>query len=68
MATHIFGRNHAALLPRPSDAAQDADNVEECEPLEPGGGALRGFVFAMLFNLLLVLAGVTAWQLWRILR
>ena len=64
MATQIFGRNHAVLLPRP-DALPREDN---CEAGESDGGAFRGFLFAMLFNLVLALAAVTAWQLWHILR
>lgn len=61
MATQIFGRNHAVLLPRP-DALPREDNCEAEE------GAFRGFLFAMLFNLVLALAAVAAWQLWHILR
>ena len=68
MATQIFGRDHAILMPRPVDGSQRADEDAGCEIQEPRGGALRGFVFAMLFNLLLVLAGVAVWQVWRILR
>ncbi|MFZ0661651.1 MAG: hypothetical protein WAM66_03075 [Acidobacteriaceae bacterium] len=68
MATQIFEREHAVLLPRPSDATLSADGIGDGEPLEPAGGALRGFVFAMLFNVLLVLVGVGGWQLWRMLR
>lgn len=68
MATQIFGREHAILLPRPADARRGVDENEECEPLDSGGGALRGLAFAILFNVLLVLVGVGAWQLWRILR
>lgn len=64
MATQIFGRNHAVLLPRP-DALPREDN---CEAEESDGGAFRGFLFAMLFNLVLALAAVAAWQLWHILR
>lgn len=65
MATQIFGRDHAVLLPRPADAAprENADGQFE----ERRGGAIRGFVFAMLFNLVLALAVVAAWQLWHLL-
>jgi hypothetical protein len=31
-------------------------------------GAYRGFAFAMVFNVLLVLAGAAAWGLWRLIR
>lgn len=65
MATQIFGNDHAALLPHPADAAQQ-ENVDG-EFDAPRGGAIRGFVFAMLFNLVLVLAALAVWQLWRLL-
>ena len=65
MATQIFGRNHAVLLPRAADAAPRENADGEFE--EPKGGAFRGFVFAMLFNLVLALAVLAAWQLWHLL-
>lgn len=65
MATQIFGRDHAVLLPRPANAAPRDNADEEFE--ERPGGAIRGFLFAMLFNLVLALAVVAAWQLWRLL-
>jgi len=57
MATHIFGRDHAIPKRRASERAN-----------EPRGGAMRGLLFALLFNVLLALAGVVIWQLWELLR
>lgn len=65
MATQIFGRDHAVLLPRPADAASKENAGDELE--QPRGGAFRGFAFAMLFNLVLALAVLAAWQLWHLL-
>jgi hypothetical protein len=31
-------------------------------------GAFRGLAFALIFNLLLAIAGFAAWELWRLLR
>jgi len=60
MATHIFGRDHAIPRRRASE--------KETEAAEPQGGALRGLLFALLFNGLLALAGLAIWQLWELLR
>ena len=65
MATQIFGRDHAVLLPRPADAPPRENADGEFE--EPRGGAIRGFLFAMLLNLVLALAVIAAWQLWHLL-
>ena len=62
MATHIFGRDHAIPKRRASEQANKA------EANEPRGGAMRGLLFALLFNVLLALAGVVIWQLWELLR
>jgi hypothetical protein len=64
MATQIFGTDHASLLPLQADACSDAGH----EVKEKDGNIFRGFFFAMLFNLFLVLTGVAGWELWRILR
>jgi len=68
MATHILGRNHTVLIPDRVDSG--AQHVEDArsELQEREGSAARGFFFAMVFNVLLVLAGLAAWQVWRILR
>lgn len=58
MATQIFGKDHAVMMPRP--AAQD-----NAEAQEPRGGAIRGFMYAMLFNVFLLAAAFGAWELWR---
>ncbi|MGH9588108.1 MAG: hypothetical protein ACRD3F_14235 [Acidobacteriaceae bacterium] len=62
MATHIFGRDHA--IPK----RRQSETTNEAEAKEPRGGALRGLLFALLFNVLLALAGVAIWQLWELLR
>ena len=64
MATQILETGHAGLLPREADACSDAGN----EVQEEEGHIFRGFFFAMLFNLFLVLTGAAGWELWRILR
>lgn len=67
MATHILGRNHTVLIP---DSANTKQRIEgaDIEAREHEGSAARGFFFAMMFNVLLVLAGLAVWQVWRILR
>lgn len=61
MATHIFGRDH--VIPR-----RPASEKAKASETEPRGGAMRGLFFALLFNVLLALAGVAAWRLWELLR
>lgn len=61
MATQIFGRDH--VIPRRS-ASEKTKEVE----IDPRGGAMRGLFFALLFNVLVVLAGVVLWQFWKLLR
>lgn len=61
MATQIFGKDHAVSFPKTVDARaqQGAD--------EPRGGAFRGLMFAMLFNVFLIAVAAGAWELWRVL-
>ena len=67
MATQILGRNHTVLIPDRVDSAQHVEDAGS-EVREREGSAARGLFFAMVFNVLLVLAGLAVWQAWRILR
>lgn len=64
MATQTLEADHTALLPSQADACSDTGH----EVQEEEGRIFRGFFFAMLFNLFLVLTGAAGWELWRILR
>lgn len=64
MAAQILGADQTALLPRHADACSDAGH----EVQEEEGDVFRGFFFAMLFNVFLVLTAAAGWELWRILR
>lgn len=67
MATHILGRNHTVLIP---DSANTRQHIKDAdiEAQEHEGSAARGFFYAMMFNVLLVLAGLAVWQVWLALR
>ena len=67
MATHILGRNHTVLIPDRVDSAQHVEDAGS-ELREREGSAARGLFFAIVFNVLLALAGLAVWQVWRILR
>lgn len=60
MATQIFGKDHGIVIPKTAERADQ-------EPREPRGGAFRGLMFAMLFNLFLVAIAAGVWELWRII-
>jgi hypothetical protein len=64
MATQIFESEQSVLLHRQAEAAQELDQAES----ESRGGAFRGFIYAMLFNAILLALGVGAWELWRYIR
>jgi hypothetical protein len=68
VATHILGRNHTVLIPDRVDSGAQHVEGAGSELHEHEGSAVRGLFFAMVFNVLLVLAGVVVWQVWRILR
>jgi hypothetical protein len=68
MATQILGADHSILRPRPIGACTETTADERFELHEETGSVFRGFFFAMLFNLLLVLIGATVWEVWRFLR
>jgi hypothetical protein len=72
MATQFFGADIPALLPRPTDECPDKtpDNISAANPElhQEDGNIFRGFSFAMLFNLVLLLAIAAGWELWRIMR
>lgn len=76
MATQFFGPDYALLLPRPTDplhgATYDVGHSgvldKRAESENEGGNILRGFFFAMLLNLFLLLTGAAGWEIWRILR
>ncbi|QNI33660.1 hypothetical protein H7849_06950 [Alloacidobacterium dinghuense] len=51
------------------DPAIEAVSTEEsADPVDDGLGAIRGFVAAMLCNVVLALLAVGGWGLWRVLR
>ena len=65
MSTQIFETDQIVLLPRPTGVSND----EIGEMYEQDGSSVfRGFFFAMVFNLLLLLTGAAGWELWRIIR
>lgn len=76
MATQIFRPDLALLLPRPTEPFRGATydvghhaRLEKSSELDgPKGNVFRGFFFAMLFNLFLLLTGAAAWELWQVLR
>jgi hypothetical protein len=64
MATQIFETDPTVVCPRPADVYEAEDSAGQ----EQQGGAFRGFFFAMLFNVFLVLTGAAGWELWRLMR
>lgn len=64
MATQIFDSKHSVLLEPQTHAEPDAGQNKSEHP----GGAFRGFLYAMLFNVFLVAVGAGIWELWRLLR
>lgn len=61
MATQIFGKDHSVSFPKTLDSRARQDGNE------PRGGAFRGLMFAMLFNLFLVVVAAGVWELWHVL-
>lgn len=59
MATQIFGKDHSVAFPKTVDTRTGQD--------EPRGGAFRGLMFAMIFNVFLIAVAAGAWELWRVL-
>jgi hypothetical protein len=72
MATQFFGADIPALLSHPADECPDktSDELYDANPelRREDGNIFRGFFFAMLFNLFLLLAIAAGLELWRILR
>jgi hypothetical protein len=72
MATQFFGADIPALLPRPTDECPDRtpDEIFDANPElhHEDGNIFRGFFFAMLFNLILLLAIAAGWEIWRAVR
>jgi hypothetical protein len=64
MATQIFESEQSVLLHRRAEAELEFEQAES----ESRGGAFRGFIYAMLFNAILLALGAGAWELWRYLR
>lgn len=61
MATQIFGKDHSIAFPKTVDTRARQDENE------PRGGAFRGLMFAMIFNVFLVAVAAGIWELWRVL-
>ena len=68
MATQILGRNHTVLVPDRTDVNHHIEENVDYESREREGSVARGFFFAMVFNVGLVLLGFAAWEIWRALR
>ncbi|HTV03961.1 MAG TPA: hypothetical protein VME86_01235 [Acidobacteriaceae bacterium] len=64
MATHVFDSKHPAVLKQQARGEIDVEQRER----EFDGGAFRGFFYAMLFDVFLILLFAGAWELWHILR
>lgn len=59
-----FDQGELAIVFRSKEHFAPTDDVYIENPM----GAFRGLAFALIFNLLLALAGLAAWELWRLLR
>jgi hypothetical protein len=72
MSTQFFAADIPALLPRATDECPNKtpDNISDSNPElhHEDGNAFRGLFFAMLFNLILLLAIAAGLELWRITR
>lgn len=68
MATQSVGTDHVLVFPSPTDVPQRISREEIRERAEERGDVLRGFFYAMLFNLFLLLTSAAGWVLWRIVR
>jgi hypothetical protein len=67
MATQIYGSDHILLFPRPADVSQQT-GWDDTREREERGNVFRGFFYAVLFNLFLLLTSAAGWVLWRIVR
>ncbi len=68
MATQICGTDHVLLFPRPTGVSDQTSRDERGEQEEERENVFRGFFYAMLFNLFLLLTSAAGWVLWRIVR
>ena len=59
-----FDHPKLPILVQPRTQSVPTDSVH----IENPTGAFRGLAFAMIFNVLLALAGAAAWGLWRMIR
>jgi len=64
MATQILESNHAV----PAQASDDAREGAGCEIYAEDGSVIRGFFYAMVLNLFLVLTIAGGWELWRLMK
>lgn len=53
-----------AIVVRRSERIAPTEDFYQENPV----GVFRGLVYAMVFNLMLVLTGAAGWELWRLLR
>jgi hypothetical protein len=63
MATHFFGTQSSTLLAPPEEIFSEESREETPGLRHEGGNALRGFFFAMLFNMLMFLTAAAGWVL-----
>lgn len=68
MATHILETERPVLLSRSPDAYADNQCDTSIKLPEQGGNIVRAFLYSMLLNLILLVAFVFAWELWRLTR
>jgi hypothetical protein len=70
MATHTLETKLVVLRPRTIESREEASEKPE-EPADReirlDGNVFRGLLYAMLFNLFLLLTAAAAWGLWRLM-
>jgi hypothetical protein len=66
MAAQIMGTDLSVRIPQQTEIGTSEHAREEIG--QDDGSAFRGFFFAMLFNLFLLITGIAGWELWRLIR
>ena len=66
MATQIMGTDLSVRIPQQPEIETSEHGCNEIA--QEDGGAFRGFFFAMLFNLFLLITGIAGWEIWRLIR
>lgn len=68
MATQILRTDRLNRVVRLMEDSADNDGGGRIELRQEYGNIFLGFVMAMLFNLILVILGTAAWEVWRHIR